>query len=102
MLVGWGVIRRSIFDDARGNTPIAQALDRDLGFFARNLPNPGPGGDAAVDFEPQCLGGCLTVGGDGDIDEIGHASLTVSNPLELGRTFVSAAMLLFRRLIASG
>ena len=73
------MIRRSIFDDARGNAAIAQALDRDLSFFARNFPNPGAAGDAAVDFEPQCLSGGLAVGGDGDVDEIGHLDLTISD-----------------------
>jgi hypothetical protein len=94
------MIRRSIFDDARGNAPIAQAFDRDLGFLARNLPNPGTAGDAAVDFEPQCLGGGSAVGGDGDVDEIGHSDLTISDLLQPRARFASAAMPPFRNSIA--
>src|ERR1700720_4224376 len=58
--------------DAGGKAPIAQTLDRDLGLVARYLANPRATGDAAVNLETQCLRGCLRIGRNNNIDEIGH------------------------------
>jgi hypothetical protein len=48
--------RRCVLEEAGGHAPIAQALDRDLGFFARYLAHPRAGRHAAMNLEPQCLG----------------------------------------------
>src|SRR5271165_5803818 len=42
------------------------------GLVARNLTNPRPAGHALVDLEAQRLGGRLRIGGNSNIDEIGH------------------------------
>lgn len=66
-----------VLHDTGRNAPIAKTLDCDLGFFARYLANPRTRGNAAMNLEPQSLCGCLAVGGDDNVDEIGHADLTI-------------------------
>ena len=66
-----------VLHDTGRNAPIAKTLDCDLGFFARYLANPRARGDAAMNLEPQSLRGCLAVGGNDNVDEIGHADLTI-------------------------
>src|SRR5580692_12390090 len=67
-----GFTSRRVLKDAGGKAPIAQTLDRDLGFVARYLANPRATGDAAVNLQTQCLRGCLRIGRNNNIDEIGH------------------------------
>jgi hypothetical protein len=64
--------------NARGDTPIAKTLDRDLGLVARDLANLRATGHASGDLETQCLGGRLRIRRDRNIDEISHLDLPVS------------------------
>ena len=64
--------------NARGDTPIAKALDCDLGLVARDLANLRATGHASGDLETQCLGGRLRIRRDRNIDEISHPDLPVS------------------------
>jgi hypothetical protein len=80
----------SIFQNARGNSPIAQTFERDLGFFAWYLADPRSTGHAALDLEAQSFGGGLGIGRYGKVDEIGHANLHVSNLVKnFGRNSVA-------------
>src|SRR5271157_2468486 len=72
------ILSRTV-QNARGNTPIAETFDRDLGLLARDLANPRSAGHAALDFEAQSLGGRLGVGRNGKVDEIDHGDLPVLN-----------------------
>jgi hypothetical protein len=81
-----------VLHDTGRNAPIAKTLDCDLGFFARYLANPRTGGNAAMNPEPQSLCGCLAIGGDDNVDEIGHADLTIPDVIrELPCAIASAA-----------
>src|SRR6516165_2826182 len=68
-----------VLQNARGDPPIAQTFERDLGLLAWYLTNPRPTGHATVNLEAQSLGGRLGIGRNGKVDEIGHANLHVSN-----------------------
>jgi hypothetical protein len=92
-----------VLHDTGRNAPIAKTLDCDLGFFACYLANPRTGGDAAMNLEPQSLCGCLAVGGDDNVDEIGHADLTISDIVgELPRANRIANQLLVAAAITPG
>ena len=92
-----------VLHDAGGDTPIAKTLDCDLGFFARYLANPRTGGNAAMNLEPHSLCGCLAVGGDDNVDEIGHADLTIPDVIrELPCAIASAAIPLVASAITPG
>src|SRR6516165_1516191 len=75
----WARTARGILQNARGNAPIAQTFERDLGLLAWYLANPRPTGHAALNLETESLGGRLGIGRNGKVDEIGHANLHVSN-----------------------
>jgi hypothetical protein len=62
-----------------GNSPIAQTLDRDFGFVTRYSVNPRAARHAAMNLKPQSLGGCLAMDWNDNVDEIGHADLTISD-----------------------
>jgi hypothetical protein len=57
--------------------PIAQALDCDLGIFARNLSDASAACHAPRDAKPQGFGSSLRIGRNGHVDEIAHANLPV-------------------------
>ena len=48
---------RSVLQNARGDSPIAQTLERDLGLLAGYLANARPTGHATLNFKTQSLGG---------------------------------------------
>ena len=58
----YAFIWRRIRQNARGDAPIAQTFERDLGLVARYLADPRPTGHAAVNLEAQSLGGSLGIG----------------------------------------
>src|SRR6202007_63299 len=74
----WPRTARGVLQNARGDSPIAQALERDLGLLAGYLANARPTGHATLNFKTQSLGGRLGIGRKGKGDEIGHADLHVS------------------------
>jgi hypothetical protein len=89
----WAFTSKRVLQNAGGNAPIAKTLDRDLGLLARDLANTSSAGHAAVNLETQSLGSLLGIGRNGKVDEIGHASLPVSELLEnFGATAPAATL----------
>jgi hypothetical protein len=72
-----------VVDDARGKPPIAQALDRDLGIFTRNLSDARAACHAPCDAKPQRFGSSLRIGRNGYINEIAHTNQPVLHSLIL-------------------
>ncbi len=72
------ILNRAVLN-AGADAVIAKTLDRDLGLVARHSANPSSMRQAALNLEAQGLGGCLRIGRNSNIDEIGHVDLPVSN-----------------------